>query len=87
MIGVTKCQTPAMESAETKTIEVVVNGQMKRVPAGLNVLSLLRFLEIDPSRVAVELNRAIVRKADWETAPIEEGASIEVVWFVGGGLS
>lgn len=74
-----------MESAETKTIEVVVNGHVKRVPAGLDVAGLLRFLEIDPSRVAVELNRSIVRKADWNAAEVNEGASVEVVWFVGGG--
>jgi len=76
-----------MESAETKTIEVVVNGQAKRVPSGLNVSGLLRFLEVDPQRVAVELNRSIVRKTEWDTAEVNEGAAVEVVWFVGGGLS
>jgi thiamine biosynthesis protein ThiS len=74
-----------MESAETKTIEIVVNGQARRVPQGLNVASLLAFLEIEASRVAVELNREIVRKAAWESTGIEEGARVEVVWFVGGG--
>ncbi len=74
-----------MEMPETKTIEIVVNGKPQHVPDGLNVTGLLRFLEIDPSRVAVELNRSIVRKADWESAQVADGASIEVVWFVGGG--
>ena len=69
----------------TKTIEVVVNGSPKRVPDGLNVRGLLAFLEIDAARVAVELNRSIVRKVDWESAKIAEGANVEVVWFVGGG--
>jgi thiamine biosynthesis protein ThiS len=75
-----------MNSAVTKTIEVVLNGESRRVPAGLDVARLLEFLTIDASRVAVELNRSIVRKQDWSTASIEEGAAIEVVWFVGGGL-
>ena len=66
-------------------IEIVVNGEPKRVPEGLNVFALLRFLEIDPSRVAVELNREIVRKAAWEATGVREGAAVEVVWFVGGG--
>jgi len=74
-----------METAETKTIEIVVNGKTQRVPEGLNVARLLRFLEIDPSRVAVELNRAIVRKAEWDSARVDEGAQVEIVWFVGGG--
>ena len=85
MIGVRRCQTPRTKMAETKTIEVVVNGKPRRVPEGLNVTGLLRFLEIDASRVAVELNRSIVRKSEWESAQVAKGAAVEVVWFVGGG--
>ena len=74
-----------MESTETKTIEVVVNGEVRSVPRGFNVVRLLEFLKIDPARVAVELNRSIVRKQDWSATPVENGAQIEIVWFVGGG--
>ena len=74
-----------MEVAETKTIEVVVNGVTTRVPRVFHVKHLLEFLEVDPAKVAVELNRAIVRKQDWESAFVENGAVLEVVWFVGGG--
>jgi len=42
-----------MESAETKTIEVVVNGEARSVPEGLSLDRLLVWLAIDPSRVAV----------------------------------
>jgi thiamine biosynthesis protein ThiS len=74
-----------MEVTETKTIEVVVNGEAKRVPKGFHVTRLMEWLEIDPARVAVELNRAIVRKQDWAATEVAEGAVLEVVWFVGGG--
>ena len=74
-----------METAETKLIEVVLNGHAKRVPEGLNVLGLLEWLEIPASRVAVELNREIIRAADWTSTPVLERAAIEIVWFVGGG--
>ncbi len=74
-----------MEVSETKTIAVVLNGEPQRVPQGFHVDGLLEFLAIDPARVAVELNRSIVRKTDWSVTPVEEGAEIEVVWFVGGG--
>jgi thiamine biosynthesis protein ThiS len=85
MIGETGCQTHCMESAETKTIEVVVNGEPRRVPQGLSLDALIVFLEIDPSRVAVERNLAIARKADWVTTRVEAGDRLEIVWFVGGG--
>jgi thiamine biosynthesis protein ThiS len=74
-----------MESAETKTIEVVVNGDPRRVPQGLSLDALIVWLEIDPTRVAVERNRAIARKADWPATRIEPGDHLEIVWFVGGG--
>jgi thiamine biosynthesis protein ThiS len=75
-----------MEVAETKTIGVVLNGEPRRVPKGFHVAQLLEFLAIDGSRVAVELNRSIVRKQDWSATAVEDGAELEVVWFVGGGL-
>lgn len=75
----------ATESTETKTIRIVVNGETKTVPEGFHVAQLLEFLAIDPARVAVELNRSIIRKRDWSATAVEEGAQIEVVWFVGGG--
>lgn len=74
-----------METAETKMIQVTVNGELKSVPSGFDVGRLLQYLSINPARVAVELNRAIVRKQDWDATAVEEGAQLEIVWFVGGG--
>ena len=79
------CQTHRMETAQTKTIRIVLNGEPRQVPAGLSVDQLLVWLEMDPSRVAVELNREIVRQPAWPTSEVREGAQMEVVWFVGGG--
>jgi sulfur carrier protein len=76
-----------MEIAETKTIEVVVNGAARTVPAGFRIDQLLAWLKIDPSRVAVELDGQIVRKPEWPAAEVRAGARLEVVWFVGGGAN
>ena len=74
-----------MQSSQTQTIEIVVNGEKTTVPDGLTVASLLRTLNVDPERVAVELNRSIVRRPEWQHARIEPGAQLEIVQFVGGG--
>jgi thiamine biosynthesis protein ThiS len=66
-------------------IEINVNGKPAEVPPGLNVEGLLRELNLDPARVAVELNRAIVRKTEWQSTPVDAGAQVEIVQFVGGG--
>jgi thiamine biosynthesis protein ThiS len=85
MMAVTECQTLAMERAETKTIEIVVNGVTRSVPEAFCLDRLLVWLEVDPARVAVERNLLIVRKADWSATQITAGDRLEIVWFVGGG--
>ena len=74
-----------MVNHTTETLEIVLNGEPKRVPPGLTVIGLLRYLQIAPERVAVELNREIVRQPAWESTDIDAGAQIEIVQFVGGG--
>ena len=70
---------------QTKTVQIVVNGEPQQVPAGLTLLELLGFLRVDPQRVALELNRKIVRQPDWAGIPVADGSSLEIVQFVGGG--
>ena len=67
------------------SIEIRVNGESRDVPEGLFVESLLQFLKIDPSRVAVEHNREIVRKTVWANTRVNSKDQFEIVWFVGGG--
>ena len=74
-----------MDSEQTKTVEIVVNGERREVPIGLTLVEILGFLQLDPQRVAVELNRQIVRQPHWDSTPVGEGASLEIVHFVGGG--
>ena len=66
-------------------IEIVVNGEPRTIPPGQNVLDLLRQLQLDPARVAVELNRSIVRREEWAQTVVAPGSTLEIVQFVGGG--
>jgi sulfur carrier protein len=66
-------------------IEIVVNGEARTTPGGQTVLGLLAELDLDPARVAVELNRGIVKQPLWATTEVPPGAQIEIVQFVGGG--
>ncbi|HET8548915.1 MAG TPA: sulfur carrier protein ThiS [Bryobacteraceae bacterium] len=66
-------------------MQIVLNGEPREVPENITVLGLLRYIAVPPERVAVELDREIVRKQDWERAVVRPGAQVEVVMFVGGG--
>jgi sulfur carrier protein len=67
------------------TIELVVNGDPVAIPAGKTVTELLDLLAVRLDRVAVELNRGIVHRRDWDKTSVEPGAQVEIVEFVGGG--
>lgn len=66
-------------------IEIKVNGEARTVPAGLTVATLLTHLDVPADRVAIELNRRIVRKSHWGQTEVNSGAEVEIVMFVGGG--
>ena len=66
-------------------MEIVVNGESRPVAPGTTVRGLLESLALPESRVAVERNRAIVRRGDYGDVPLCEGDRIEIVTFVGGG--
>lgn len=74
-----------MKNTTTETIQIVVNGQVRAVPANRSLDEILAFLEIDATRVAVELDRDIVRRSLWKQVTIAPNAQLEIVQFVGGG--
>ncbi len=66
-------------------MDIVVNGETRTVREGATVLSLLADLSLPESRVAVERNREIVRKAEFAGTALRDGDRLEIVTFVGGG--
>jgi len=66
-------------------MKVFINGETKEIETELNLQELLRRFDLPSERIAVELNREVVRKKDWETIEIKDADKIEIVHFVGGG--
>ena len=66
-------------------MQIIVNGQTHEVPDGLTVRALLEFLKLDPARVAIELDGAILKRPEWPARVLSPGARLEIVHFVGGG--
>ena len=66
-------------------IEIVVNGETRTAPPGQTILDLLHQLQLDPARVAVEMDRRIIKQPRWSETVLEPGTRLEIVQFVGGG--
>ncbi len=66
-------------------MNVVVNGESKPLEDGLTVRDLLRVLDIEPRKVAVERNLEIVPKSEYVSTVLQDNDCLEIVQFVGGG--
>ncbi len=62
-----------------------INGEIVENVQAVTVMGLLEELKIDPGRVAVEVNLVIVKKIDYDRINLNDGDSVEIVNFVGGG--
>jgi len=62
-----------------------VNGEHRRVPAGLSIAEMLSGMGVDPAKVAVERNLEIVPRSALTETCVEDGNDFEIVHFVGGG--
>lgn len=65
-------------------MKITVNGDARDVPDGETVRALILRYNLVPGKVAVELNRRLIRTEKYET-PLKEGDEVEIVTFVGGG--
>lgn len=66
-------------------MRVQINGEVKELTMPLTLSDLIEQLALPRDRVAVELNRAVVRRGDWPLVTLNEGDHLEIVHFVGGG--
>jgi thiamine biosynthesis protein ThiS len=66
-------------------LRIVVNGESREFNEGVTLSVLIDLLELPTQRIAVELNRQVVRRVDWSTTVLKNDDRLEVVHFVGGG--
>jgi sulfur carrier protein len=66
-------------------MKVTINGEIKELESGVNLDRLLELFSLPSQRIAVELNRQVVRRKDWPDTIVKESDRIEIVHFVGGG--
>jgi thiazole synthase len=73
------------DTATLSMIAITINGEPRRVSAGLSVSGLVAELGLNPKKVAVERNLEIVPRSTHGDVMIVEGDQLEIVHFVGGG--
>jgi thiamine biosynthesis protein ThiS len=66
-------------------LSIRVNGEPRRISAGISVAELAVELGLEPAKVAVERNLEIVPRSTLADVRVEDGDAFEIVTFVGGG--
>lgn len=65
-------------------MKVFVNGELREVNE-TTLAGLVTELDLPVARIAIELNREVVRRIDWGSTMLKDEDRIEIVHFVGGG--
>ncbi len=68
-------------------LHIRVNGEEREVSLDLSLQTLINNLNLAPERIAIELNQNVVRRADWPATFLVEDDRVEIVHFVGGGMT
>jgi thiamine biosynthesis protein ThiS len=74
-----------LDQSEQNLIEVTINGEKRKVPAGLTVDGLLGYLGVKKASAIVEHNRVVLKQRDNTSVNVNECDVMEIVRFVGGG--
>jgi thiamine biosynthesis protein ThiS len=66
-------------------LRVYINGESRELSGTPSLAELISQLDLPVTRIAVEVNREVVRRNDWGGTMLHEEDRIEIVHFVGGG--
>ena len=70
---------------KTKKIKINLNGRSLSLPIGTTVYKVLKKIKAQPSKVAIELNREIIKKKNINKIHLKNRDKLEIVHFIGGG--
>jgi thiamine biosynthesis protein ThiS len=66
-------------------ITITCNGETRRLAGEMSVEELIRSLRLNPETVVAELDGRILGRPEYAATPLRDGATLELIRFVGGG--
>lgn len=66
-------------------VTIVLNGEKHQIESEVTLDRLLDLFSLPRQRVAIELNKTVVRRQNWDGTMVNDRDIIEVIHFVGGG--
>ncbi len=66
-------------------VTIILNGETKEIDSEVTLDRLLDLFSLPRQRIAIELNKQVIRRQDWPEMQVKDADKIEVIHFVGGG--
>ncbi len=66
-------------------MQVTINGEPQEIAENCNAAMLVELLNMQNDKIAMEVNKEIVPRSQYETFKLSEGDQIEIVRAIGGG--
>lgn len=66
-------------------MNIELNGESKQMEGGIDILSMVRSLGLDPGWVVIEHNLSALDRKLWADTRLSDGDQVEIVRFMGGG--
>lgn len=66
-------------------MNITVNGAPQECPSEANIQQLLELLDLQDTRVALEINKEVVPKGEYASYTLNDGDTIEIIQAIGGG--
>jgi thiamine biosynthesis protein ThiS len=76
---------PSQNPQLAQKMSIQLNGDSYVIDGDARLTTLIETLKMKPTRIAVELNREVIPKADYAKILLREGDELELINFVGGG--
>ena len=70
---------------KNKKIKIILNGKSKSLQKKTSVSDLIRSLKLSTDKVAIELNKKMIKKKTIKSLYLKNKDKIEIVHFIGGG--
>jgi sulfur carrier protein len=66
-------------------MELYINGETRQLPDGISAAGLIEHLALQNERLAIEVNREIVPRSQFDSYQLRPGDQVEIVRAIGGG--
>jgi thiamine biosynthesis protein ThiS len=66
-------------------MKIIFNGKPREIQASITIQEFLDQLQLDCMQVVVEHNRSIITRQNLDETTLNNGDTLEVIHFVGGG--